>query len=328
VEDGGIDDAGDSGVSADAAPPRATLVGSRALIAGIASDANNVYWTEPGMANGVAGGVYRLTAAGGVAPVEIAIGRTDPGVIVVDDAAVFWNERHGQGIVRAPIGGGAATPMPIAGQNTTQIAIDGAWLYWNDDDATMGADNHNGQVRRVHKDGTGQPEPIVASIVNGPWAIATDGTNVSYVKSNGAGAGEADSIELSGASAVATPVVVTRPTARIVMAAGNVACVSDSGGSIVAGADKDLLTSATPLATGQGQITSLAADAAFVYWVHQAGGSSASLERAAWNRMGGIQTLVTGIAAPGPITVNATKVFYVDNAIVGLKAAEIKSIAK
>jgi hypothetical protein len=116
----------------DASVPADIVVGNRGPIGSIAADATGTYWSEFGEAFSANGGIYALDGAGGAR--TIAANRESPGKLVVDGTSVFWAELLGQGIVSAPIGGGTATPIPIAGGvgvNMTTIAVDATQVYWN-----------------------------------------------------------------------------------------------------------------------------------------------------------------------------------------------------
>jgi hypothetical protein len=315
-DDASIVDAGDAATPLpDAAVPPSTVVTGRRLIASVTSDAANVYWTEPGDYSMANGGVYRSDASGAVTTITST--RESPSVVVVDGSAVFWAELLGAGIVRAPIGGGAATALPVTGgfgTNMTDIAVDGAFVYWNNE--SVGA--LDGLVRRSSKDGSGAIT-LAQGIKKGPWRIAVGSTSVAFVTaSQFGGTGAVSTIPKSGG----TPVVISAltasaPSARVAISSDRIAWATvDNGGSVMA----RTAGAVSALATGQGEIASLTASATAVYWVHGAAGGPASLERAAWS--GGARKLAGGIAVAGPLTVNATDVYFVDN-----KLGEIRRVS-
>jgi hypothetical protein len=316
--DGGVVDAGDAAVLpvVDGAAPPETVASGRRSIASITSDSTSVYWTEAGdypMANG---GVYR-TAGGAVT--TIASGRVSPSFVVVDATSVFWAELLGEGIVRAPIGGGPATALPIAGTvgaNMTVIGVDDTFVYWNNE--SVGASQ--GTIRRVLKDGTGT-QTVASKIAEGPWTMAVSGTSVAFVSvARFGGTGQVVTVpKAGGMPAVVSALKGSYASARVAMSGTRIAwATTDNGGSVMASTGTGVVTT---LATGQGDIASLAATPTAVYWVHGPSGSAGSLARASWSA--GAQRLFEGIAVPGPLTVSSTHVYFVDN-----RMGEIKRVPK
>jgi hypothetical protein len=313
--DAGIVDAGDAAAPLpDAAVPSSTVVTGRRLIASVTSDAANVYWTEPGDYSMANGGVYRSDASGAVTTITST--RESPSVVVVDGSAVFWAELLGAGIVRAPIGGGAATALPVTGgfgTNMTDIAVDGTFVYWNNESVGV----MDGLVRRASKDGSGAIT-LAQAIKKGPWRIAVGSSAVAYVTAGQFGGPGAVSTvpKAGGAPFLVSALTASSQSARVAMSGDRIAWATvDNGGSVLARTAGIVST----LATGQGEIASLTVSAAAVYWVHGAAGAPGSLERADWS--GGARKLAGGIAIPGPLTVNATDVYFVDN-----KLGEIRRV--
>jgi hypothetical protein len=163
----------DAGAPIDAAPPQPPDAGPppRELIwlaAGplespwaLALDANNAYVT------GAAGDgrVLQIPLDGG--PV-VQIASTPGGSlwIAVDATDIYWLEL--QGLMKAPIGGGAVTTLaspPVGGSNA--LALDATNVYYT---------TRDGNVESVPK--AGGPITVVATSQTGASGIATDGTTL------------------------------------------------------------------------------------------------------------------------------------------------------
>src|ERR1700682_157325 len=95
--------------------------------AGIAVDANNIYWT-----NNLDGTVMKVPIAGRT-PTIIASGQSFPFGIAIDDTYVYWTNNGtnaGGTVMKAPIAGGSVTTL-ASGQNfPLGIAVDGTSVYW------------------------------------------------------------------------------------------------------------------------------------------------------------------------------------------------------
>jgi hypothetical protein len=85
-----------------------------------------LYWTES--ATGV---VKSLAAASpGGAPTVIASSQSTPGVLAVDDTNVYWANDGDMSIMKAPIAGGAPTPLPVAPDLVSGIVASGGTVYY------------------------------------------------------------------------------------------------------------------------------------------------------------------------------------------------------
>jgi hypothetical protein len=291
----------------DASVPADIVASKRGPIFSIAADATGTYWSELGDAFSANGGIYALDGAGGAR--TIAANRESPGKLVVDGTSVYWAELLGDGLVRAPIGGGAAMPVPISGgtgTNMTTIAVDAQYVYWNNE--SVGA--AKGQIRRALKNGTAIA-PIVSNVAQGPWAMELSGGTMAFVTSpQFGGSGQVSTVaSAGGAVTVLAPLVTSSPTSRVAIAGPNVAWfTTENGGSIMA----HTTTGTVPIATNQGAVASLAVTADSLYWVRGAMGSAGALVRASWT--GAAETIYTDIKGAGPLTVGPSAIFVVDNA--------------
>jgi hypothetical protein len=85
-----------------------------------------LYWTE--RATGVVKGL--ATASPGGTPTVVASGQSVPGVLAVDDTNVYWANDGDMSLAKAPIAGGAATPLLTAPALVSGMVANGGTLYY------------------------------------------------------------------------------------------------------------------------------------------------------------------------------------------------------
>jgi hypothetical protein len=197
----------------------------------------------------------------------------------------------------------------------TVIGLDDNFVYWNNE--SVGA--NKGLLERALKDGS-NVQTVASGITEGPWTFAVGPTSVAFVAvPRFGGSGQVATIPSAGGmpSAVST-FAGTASSARVAVSGSYIAwATTDNGGSVLA----RTVAGVVVLASGQGEIGALTARPTGVYWVRGPAGGPRSLARAPWT--GGAQSLFDGIANPGPMTVNATHVYFVDN-----RLGEIKRVPK
>ena len=94
-------------------------------------DAKSLYWTEKGSAPNV-GKVMSASKVDGSNPVTIATGQSSPQGIAIDATHVYWGNAGDGSIMKAPLGGGAATVLAAGQGAPANVAVDGTHVYWTD----------------------------------------------------------------------------------------------------------------------------------------------------------------------------------------------------
>jgi hypothetical protein len=161
------------------------LATSRQHPSSLVAGSGGVYWTSWGADSSISdtiggdGAITRAPTRGGP-PVELASLQPGPHYLAVDATSVYWNNvgpKSRPGLMKAPIAGGTVTTM-AAPIHATDLAVDGARLYWTDYEA--------GAVMSVSIDG-GTPT-VVADRQRDPNAIALDGTSIYWANLGDGGA--------------------------------------------------------------------------------------------------------------------------------------------
>jgi hypothetical protein len=141
----------------------------------VATDTNNVYWTEFG-----AGNVKRMPLTGGE-PTVIASGLDRPAGITVDSNFVYWTVSRANTVMRAPLDGSSKPTVVASAQaNPIPIVAVGGALYWGNYSpapaGTIGMIPAGGGPPAVFQDG------------DDPSSLATDDISIYWTN---AGAGRA-----------------------------------------------------------------------------------------------------------------------------------------
>jgi hypothetical protein len=145
----------------------------------ITLDSTYVYWYDDWDWNTMSGGTLMKAPRGGGGPISTLVtGEGTTAGLVVDASHIYWG-RYYQGVMDAPIGGGAATQLaPAAGVGW--LAIDGSNLYWK-------MSNSGGSIYRAPLAG-GAPVLVVqnaglTSYLEQP--IVVDATSLYWVTTGG-----------------------------------------------------------------------------------------------------------------------------------------------
>ncbi len=185
---------------------------------GIVATNTHVYWTDNGMLSSAGGfaplsGTVQALAltpppastdggtpddggtsddagtvdAGDAGPLKtIASAQNYPVEVTVDPTSVYWtasgtvaNAFNDGALMKAPIGGGAATPLASAQPTPFGIAVDATNVYWTNNDNA----GTSGTVMSIPVGG-GTPVTLAAG-QSSPWYVAVDSTSVYWTTGSG-----------------------------------------------------------------------------------------------------------------------------------------------
>lgn len=102
-------------------------------------------------------------------PIIVGCAQKSPGKIVASDGEVFWtNEIPGAVVSRASSNGGPPVPIAFADASAFGIAVTETTVYWTEPTA--------GRLMKIAR--AGGPSSVVASGLEGPLHLCTDGSNL------------------------------------------------------------------------------------------------------------------------------------------------------
>jgi hypothetical protein len=277
------------------------------------SDANNVYWTEYGDAQGSANGTVKACSVNGCGPSgprTIALAQTNPRGIAVDSQNVYWGtDSYGGvlgGVWSCPLGGSNCSPMRLAtGDSPYGVAVDSTYVYWvNYYDYTVHRVLKGGGTDNVLLDGgaagVGLPEQCV---VDSTFVYFSDQSSDVF----GVPIGGGDPITIAlGAQGGGWPV------------ANDTNYVYYGQPGSVFRASKGLPDSGVPIAGNIPDPDGLALDPAanMIYWSDYGSGSAndGTVGKVGIDG-GGKIVLAASLAAPEAVTVSGSYVFWLSNGI-------------
>jgi hypothetical protein len=241
---------------------------------GIASNTQNVYFTNEGTPGNSDGTVMVMSLDGGApeqasTPSATLVGGQDaPWAIAVDATNVYWTNKSSPNtslgaVIKLPLAGGPPQILASGQASPWGIAVNSANVYWVNNGST---DMSNGTVMSVGLDG-GTPV-VIASGQNAPWSVVVDSSNVYWTNYGDAtGSGSVMEAPLDGGDSFA-------------------------------------------LATGQDFPWGIAVDATSVYWTNfgdtGANGSVMKVNIDGTN----LTTVATGLSQPAGIAVDATSLYF------------------
>ena len=127
---------------------------------------DNVYWPRAGA------GIFVLPLGGGAGH-AVPLQDFQPLFgFAIDGDGVYWTTFTGGGVYRAPLAGGAATPLALGQGQVQCLLVDPPWVYFT----TVDDDYAIGRVMRVQMNGEG-----LTTIADGqfnPCGLAVDATSV------------------------------------------------------------------------------------------------------------------------------------------------------
>jgi hypothetical protein len=310
---------GDAQVDANTCPDPCLLASGLNHPFLMASDSNNVYWTEFGDTQGSGNGYVKACSVTGCAggPVVYAQGVTNPRGIAVDSQNVYWaSATYGGvngGIWSCPLNTTNCTPTLLAPASIPYgVAVDSTFVYW--------VDNNDNTVRSVPKIGSPDSGPAVLydagdgvvyspfqCVVDGPFLYFIDydenafrlpivGGPLAYLGSgnNGSQYGYAFGI-------------TTDPTN-----------VYFGGNGIILRADKMVMDSGAPIIATVPHALGLAYDpaTAMIYWANMGSGNAndGTIGKMAVDG-GNAQILASSLAWPKAVTVSGNYLFWLSNGV-------------
>jgi len=227
------------------------------VLSGITVEGSNVYWVAR-TDQGSGGAIKSVSVAGGT-PMVVAAQSGAPSHIVADASYVYWGDLNGGGVMKAPLGGGAAT-MVAPAASAFQIALGDTAIFWMDLPGLMTAPKTGGAAMSLASGFISLPPAGLA--VNATTVYFSAGppnrAGISDVPIDG---GAVSSIASTHASIGGGPIAIDATRVYWADTSGAVYAAPQSGGM------------ATLLAIGQDNVDAIAVDDGAVYWLVNGNGS-------------------------------------------------------
>jgi hypothetical protein len=233
-------------------------------LSGIAVNGSNVYWVAAN-SDSSSGMIMTVPVGGGISA-AIASQSGEPSHLAADSAYVYWGELLVDEVMKAPLAGGAPTPVASA-MSPFQIAIGDTAVYWMGTQGLMTAPKTGGTAVALT---TGMPALPTAG-------LAVNATAVYFTAGPPFGSPGVSEVGLDGGAV--TTVAQSPPTAPGGALAGGGPIALDA--TRVYWADMSGSVYAAPLnggtavllATGQDNVASIAVDETAVYWLVNGNGA-------------------------------------------------------
>jgi hypothetical protein len=249
----------------------------------------------------------------GTTPVMIASGQSRPNAIAIDETDVYWTNRDGGTVMKAPKCGGPVTELASAQDTPTALALDATNVYWTTEG---GFSEATGAVQWTPKSMT-SVTPL-ASDQFAPQALAADGVDAFWINAPVEYGGGLWRVPIAGGAAV-----------QLAPAEGTSAALALSGATVYWATNQSDDVKATPqaggatitLSTGPGTgVTALATDASSIYWC-SAGTPTLSYQDGSIMKAplagGTAVALASNQAIPHGIAVEDEHVYWVNHGSVG-----------
>ncbi len=231
--------------------PTTTLASEQRHPRHLALDTSNLYFASDQEA------IKKVPIAGG--PVTtLATGENVPCCLVVNGADLYYYS--GRGVVRLPLAGGSATPLPGTKGTGYGFALDSVSVYWREDILNT----LNSRIMKMPLDGSGTPTTLVSDLSVGIMVVKAD-TVFWTVPAANVAAGALAKMPASGGTP--TTLVSGLSDPRDLFVDGTFAYFTHSGeGTVV----KIPVTGGTPtiLASQQRSPSSIFVDGTSVYWAN------------------------------------------------------------
>jgi hypothetical protein len=143
------------------------------MLQALALDATSAYLaTGSGAAQGA---VLKVSKEDGAVS-TLALGRSFPQDIVVDETHVYWTEFRADIVRRVPVGGGDPVDFAAGQPSPRHMALDATHVYWAANQYDVNMTLLDTWLVKAPKDGS--TPTIVMPMESGPYAIAVDATHV------------------------------------------------------------------------------------------------------------------------------------------------------
>jgi hypothetical protein len=226
------------------------------VLSGIAVEGSELYWVARTSVG--AGAIKTVPVAGGT-PTVVAAQSGAPSHLVADASFVYWGDLDGDRVMKAPLGGGAAT-MVAPSNLPFQIALGDTAVFWMDAPGLMTAPKSGGAATSLAP--TLGPNPTAGLAVNATTVYFNVGRpnppGVSEVSIDG---GAVSPVASAPASIGGGPLAIDATRVYWADPSGAVYAAPLSGGT------------ATLLATGQDNVDAIAVDDSAVYWLVNGNGT-------------------------------------------------------
>jgi CUB/sushi domain-containing protein len=248
------------------------------------------------------GGTTMKAPIGGGAATPISTGQTSPWGIAVDGSSIFWTDATY--VKKAPIGGGSVTTFASGYNNAAWVFSNGTSVFWNN---TGTSPSFSDSMLMKSPVGGGSATPLASGAVIGSFAV--ESSYVYYIQRTPGVAGSGKIMKVAVAGGTSTPLASSQP--------GPYAIATDGSSVYWTNAEDHTLAktstsggAVTPLATSVLE-WGVATDGSYVYYATST--SPNAMMKVPVN--GGSSTLLaSGQSSPVFIKVDSTSLYWTNEA--------------